>query len=385
MTPTLNIDKSNWKKYRFDEVCRQVNESSKNPAEDGLVHVIGLEHIEPNNLHITQWDTLEKETTFTRKFVKGQVLFGRRRAYQRKVAYAEFDGICSGDILVFEAIKDKMVPELLPFLIQSDGFFSKAMETSAGSLSPRTKFKELADYDFLLPPLAEQQRLAELLWAADEMIEKEKKELEGVERMLQSQIHATYCKSSTNAEKLGNYISVKSGFAFPLKYQGHKDLPIPFFKVADMNAPENARSMTRSNNYIDDKILNAIKAQLYPAGCLVFPKIGATIYTDKKRVLSVPSVVDNNIMVLVPDEKKLDADYLFYFFYTFKLESLINIGAVPTISAQTVKDIDIPIVSLTEQRNIVKEILKIEDCKKNSVCQITKSQEVKQEIINKIF
>ena len=59
-TPTLNIDKSNWKKYRFDEVCRQVNESSKNPAEDGLVYVIGLEHIEPNNLHITQWDTLQK-------------------------------------------------------------------------------------------------------------------------------------------------------------------------------------------------------------------------------------------------------------------------------------------------------------------------------------
>ena len=69
MTPTLNIDKSNWKKFRFDEVCRQVNESPKNPAEEGLEHVIGLEHIEPNNLHITQRDMLEKETTFTHDFV----------------------------------------------------------------------------------------------------------------------------------------------------------------------------------------------------------------------------------------------------------------------------------------------------------------------------
>ena len=174
------IDKTRWKKWRFDEVCRQVNVSSKDPKADGLHYVVGLEHIEPGNLHITKRDTLEKETTFTRKFVKGQVLFGRRRAYQRKVAYAEFDGICSGDILVFEAIEDNLIPGLLPFLIQSDGFFEKALATSAGSLSPRTKVKELADYEFLLPPKAEQKRLAELLWAADEMIEKEKKELEQV-------------------------------------------------------------------------------------------------------------------------------------------------------------------------------------------------------------
>lgn len=131
----LHIDKTHWKKYRVDEVCRQVNEASKDPQAEGLDHVIGLEHIEPNNLHITQWDTLEKETTFTRKFRKGQVLFGRRRAYQRKVAYAEFDGICSGDILVFEAIEEVLLPELLPFLIQSEGFFQKALATSAGSLS----------------------------------------------------------------------------------------------------------------------------------------------------------------------------------------------------------------------------------------------------------
>ena len=183
------IDKTNWKKYRFDEVCKQINVTSKKPEADGLHYVIGLEHIEPGNLHITKWETLEKETTFTRKFVKGQVLFGRRRAYQRKVAYAEFDGICSGDILVFEAIEENLTPELLPFLIQSDGFFEKALATSAGSLSPRTKFKGLADYEFLLPPKDEQKRLAELLWAADEMIEKEKKELEILKDQIQVYIN----------------------------------------------------------------------------------------------------------------------------------------------------------------------------------------------------
>lgn len=194
----ITIDKTGWKKYRFDEVCRQVNEATKDPAAEGLDHVIGLEHIEPNNLHITQWGTLEKETTFTRKFKKGQVLFGRRRAYQRKVAYAEFDGICSGDILVFEAIDEVMLPELLPFLIQSEGFFQKALETSAGSLSPRTKFKELADYEFLLPPKPEQKRIADLLWSADEMIEKEKE----ISLQLEKQIQLLLINSVSNSNNL---------------------------------------------------------------------------------------------------------------------------------------------------------------------------------------
>ena len=213
----ITIDKTGWKKWRFDEVCRQVNASSKDPEADGLHYVIGLEHIEPGNLHITKWDTLEKETTFTRKFVKGQVLFGRRRAYQRKVAYAEFDGICSGDILVFEAIEEKLIPELLPFLIQSDGFFEKALATSAGSLSPRTKFKELADYEFLLPSKSEQKRLAELLWAADEMIEKEKKELEKITELYEHLVDSLF----SNKKKISDFkqtqiISVRYQIVAPM-------------------------------------------------------------------------------------------------------------------------------------------------------------------------
>lgn len=195
----IYIDKTGWKKYRFDEVCRQVNEATKDPAAEGLDHVIGLEHIEPNNLHIAQWDTLEKETTFTRKFKKGQVLFGRRRAYQRKVAYAEFDGICSGDILVFEAIEKVMLPELLPFVIQSEGFFQKALETSAGSLSPHTKFKELADYEFLLPPKPEQKRLAALLLDADEMVEMEKKQLAKLKEYYESYLQDSIDSSKYNS------------------------------------------------------------------------------------------------------------------------------------------------------------------------------------------
>ena len=156
---------------KFGDVVRNVNKSDRDPASSGLDRIVGLDHLDSGSLHIRRWDALEDGTSFTRRFDRGQVLFGKRRVYQKKVALAEWSGICSGDILVFEPNNDDLLPELLPFIVQSDGFFRHAMETSAGSLSPRTRWRDLAAYEFALPPKDEQHRIAELLWAADQTIE----------------------------------------------------------------------------------------------------------------------------------------------------------------------------------------------------------------------
>ena len=155
---------STWSLVRFGDVVRNVRETERDPLSAGLERYVGLEHIEPENLHIKEWGLIEEGTSFTQKFVKGQVLFGKRRAYQRKVAVAEFDGVCSGDILAFEPKDDRLLPELLPFIVQSEGFFTNALRTSSGSLSPRTRWRDLAAYEFPLPPLDEQRRIAEILW-----------------------------------------------------------------------------------------------------------------------------------------------------------------------------------------------------------------------------
>ena len=128
-----------WQMVEFGDLVRNVREAERDPLAAGLERYVGLEHIEPENLHIKEWGLIEEGTSFTQKFVKGQVLFGKRRAYQRKVAVAEFDGVCSGDILVFEPKDDRLLPGLLPFIVQSKGFFTNALRTSSGSLSPRTR------------------------------------------------------------------------------------------------------------------------------------------------------------------------------------------------------------------------------------------------------
>ena len=158
---------------KFGAVVKNANLVERNPEANGVDRIVGLEHIDPENLHIRRWDSIVDGTSFTRKFMPGQTLFCKRRAYQRKVAYAKFEGICSGDILTFESKDKKMLlPELLPFICQSDAFFEYALDTSAGSLSPRTSWTALKEYEFPLPPLDEQKRIAEILWAADEAVER---------------------------------------------------------------------------------------------------------------------------------------------------------------------------------------------------------------------
>ena len=103
----------------------------------------------------------------------GQVLFGKRRAYQRKVAVADFAGVCSGDIYVLETKDPKsLMPELLPFICQTDAFFDHAVGTSAGSLSPRTNWTSLADFEFALPPIHEQLTMVSSLLQTVEVAER---------------------------------------------------------------------------------------------------------------------------------------------------------------------------------------------------------------------
>jgi len=160
--------KAGWRRVRFGDVVKLNLETSKDPAADGLDRYVGLEHLEPGDLRIRSWGEIADGTTFTNRFRPGQVLFGKRRAYQRKVALADFDGICSGDIYVLESRDPNLLlPELLPFICQTDGFFEHAVATSAGSLSPRTNWTSLAEYKLRLPPLDEQARIIRPLRATD--------------------------------------------------------------------------------------------------------------------------------------------------------------------------------------------------------------------------
>ncbi|MCC8465759.1 restriction endonuclease subunit S [Photorhabdus bodei] len=153
---------------------------------------------------------------------------------------------------------------------------------------------------------------------------------------------------------LGMVADIISGYVFPKVHQGDKNSNIPFYKVSDMNNFGNEMYMNISNNYLSDVAFNKLRVKTAPKGTIIFPKIGAAISTNKKRILSQDSVFDNNISGLIP-RKEILSGYLFHFFQTLDLMSFANgAGAVPSISKSTLEKLQIPVPPLNIQTEIVR-------------------------------
>ncbi len=183
---------------KLGDVARECRNTWKESKEG--VPIVGLEHLEPGEITLSAWD-VDSENTFSKKFTAGQVLLGRRRVYLRKAVLAPMDGICSGDITVIESLPNKILPELLPFIIQNDAFFNYAMKGSAGSLSPRVKWEHLADYEFPLPPLSIQRKLSEKLWAAYRLKEAYKQLLKATDEMVKAQFLEMFGNPLSDVQK----------------------------------------------------------------------------------------------------------------------------------------------------------------------------------------
>lgn len=186
--------------------------------------IVGLEHLEPKELLLKNYSS-DPNTTFTKSFKAGQILFGRRRSYQQKASVATFDGICSGDIIVIEAIPEKIEPRLLPFIIQNEAFFNYSIIGSAGGLSPRVKWQHLANYEFELPSLEEQRVLADKLWAAYEVKESYKNLLAQTDKLLHAQFEKMFGEE-TNIKSWKDVLTIRNGKAYPKEYLEEGPYPI---------------------------------------------------------------------------------------------------------------------------------------------------------------
>lgn len=213
--PEPTTYKAGWTTVALGDVVRLSMERSSNPESDGFERFVGLEHIEPGDLRVRRWGDIADGTTFTTVFRPGQVLFGKRRAYQRKVAVAEFSGVCSGDIYVLEPKGKDLLPDLLPFICQTDAFFEHAVGTSAGSLSPRTNWTSLSGFEFVLPPIEEQRRFVTTLSATEAGLNTHRALVETLYRLRQASIDHFTGVSGGETARLGEHCEMQNGRPFP--------------------------------------------------------------------------------------------------------------------------------------------------------------------------
>lgn len=146
--------------------------------------------------------------------------------------------------------------------------------------------------------------------------------------------------------------SLESGFGFPLDYQGEEHQEFPFFRVSDMNIPGNEVFMMNHTNTVSKGTLHELRAKVFPSGTIIFPKIGAAIATEKKRILTRPSTFDNNVMAAIPREV-VHPKFLYYWFLQLRLADLANTGHVPSIRKSVMEDVPFPFNALSEQARVI--------------------------------
>ena len=395
----LHIDKTHWKKYRFDEMVQNIAERVE-PSQTDLDVYVGLEHIDPDCLHLSRHGHPSDVEGTKLRFYKGDIIFGRRRAYQRKTALANTDGICSAHAMVVRAKEDVVDPMFLPFLFHSKSFIDMAITISVGGLSPTINWKDIADYEFLLPPKAEQKRLAELLWAADEVVEKEKMEREilkvfkikQMSYLLNGYQHIQNNGKPNGWERLTiSDLGIVSTSSVDKKQRPGEKI-VSLINYMDVYTSK-SKKITSDIEFMQvtapDKQINSNQVNvgdiLFTPSSETKDDIGhsAVVYED------LPNTLYSYHLVRLQFNREIDLDFKRYLFnnpstlayFTKRAQGITRM----TLSLDDFNETPVLLPPLSEQRQIALKLSSIDSAIERIEQSISFSQQIKQELINKVF
>jgi restriction endonuclease S subunit len=367
--------KPGWKMVKFGDVAQNVA-VRVDPADAKTDVYVGLEHLDPSTIHLRQWGHPTDVTGQKLAFKKGDVIFGRRRAYQRKLAVAEFDGICSAHAMVVRAKPKMILPEFLPFFLQSDMFMERAIEISVGSLSPTINWKTLKVQEFPLPPIDEQKRIAEILWAADEAFDQHQQSndnLMSVKRTLLNRLTVRGIgQQATQHTRLGeipvhwrlatveDVTSIcQYGLSIPLNESGQ-------YPILRMMNYDDGRIIANDLKYVDldDSDFNSFKVH---KGDILFNRTNSADLVGKVGIFDLEGdyVFASYLVRLRADEDQILPDFLNYYLNSGLGQRRLLAYATPgvsqtNISAGNLKKVLVPLPPMEEQKQIVEVLNNLE-------------------------
>jgi type I restriction enzyme S subunit len=371
----LNIDKTGWKKVKFGDVAIQ-QKGIVDIETTSLKRYIAGDHMSSNDLHLRRCGIVGDGylgPAFIRKFDVGDILYGSRRTYLKKVAVADFEGITSNTTFVIKANTDKINTVLLSHLMLSDSFTEHSVKNSKGSVNPYINWKDIADYEFLLPPKDQQARLAELLWAADEVVERErevKERLENASQLYFEQI----CNTRKEKSKLGKCLIVKKKKSKP---------PHQIEKYLGLEHIESGQFSTTVFSSSKDILADSF---IFEKGDLLYSKLRP--YLDKAIIADFNGICTTELIIYDTNTKAIKEYLLFILHSNDFLKYIIGKGfgtKMPRVSHEIVSDYDCYLPSIEEQKLILENLSKFKEPKSLLSEQIETGIKFKQGLINEIF
>ena len=353
--------KTGWKVWRFDQMATNVNVRVDNPSESGMEHYGGLEHLDSDSLKIRRWGKPDDVEATKLMFKKGDIIFGRRRAYQRKLGVAEFDGICSAHAMVLRAKPDVVLPEFLPFFMQSDLFMKRAVEISVGSLSPTINWKTMAVQEFGLPPLDEQRQMAQVLSANCDCVQAYRGAEVALEALVLSRVNELFSgqvDDETEARVIADVAEVQYGLTINAKRRAIVK-QLPYLRVANVQRLHIDLSEVKAIGVDakDDGYILRTHDILVVEGHADIAELGrASIWEGQ-----LPICLHQNHLIRVRCQPEVDPHYVLeyinspagraYFRGRGKSTSGLN-----TLNSTVVREMPFPIRPLAAQKSIAEEL-----------------------------
>lgn len=370
-----------WTPASFSDVCARVQDAAL-PSADGERLYLGLEHLASGLPALVGRGTESDVRSGKTSFRSGDVLFGKLRPYLRKSVLVGEDGICSTDILVFRAT-EKCIPEFICLLSHTDEFVGHAKATTSGVQHPRTSWSGLREFKLHVPPVPEQRKIAGVLGLVQRAMEQQERLLALTAELKKTLLHQLFTAGlrhepqkqtdigempkSWNPTPLGICCDIVSGsmsytdFLMAAESNDEDAVDCMAVKVSDMNLPGNEARFVIANAV--KRLPAAIAARkLLPANTVVFPKRGAAIATNKKRMTTAWTVLDPNLIGLRPTER-IDSQFLFHWSMTFDLRKITDPGPTPQLNKKDLIPVLMPLPADVEEQRAIAAALDTVDSK----------------------
>ena len=333
---------SNWKNVKFGDIAQQIVERIDDPQKSGYNSYIGLEHIESEQINIQKYGDAKEVKSSKFLCKKGDIIFGRRRAYLRKLAVCDRDSLVSSDAMVIRP-KKEVIKKYLILMMQTDYFWEKAISLSAGSLSPRVKWRELSTIEFYLPPFDVQKKISDILWSIQDNLEKIEKLIQITEKLKKELLEELITRRKWKLINFGEKISLVKGKA-PKKELGEikSNLKLPYLNTDSLR--DSLQNIFLPKNDFMVEVTNKDVIILWDGSN------AGEIFRGKEGYLS------STMTKLVYDKTEYDNNFLYYFLKTkeFEIKSKCKGTGIPHVDKEIIESLQLPLISYQEQQKIVK-------------------------------
>ena len=344
-----------WKKVKLKEVIKEVNERNKGEKIKRVLSVTNSRGFVSQEEYFE--GTVHSANISNYKIVrKNQFAYNPSRVNVGSIDILKDyeEGALSPMYIVFEVDTTKLLPDFFKYYFQTNRFFENVKNNTQGSVRNSLSFKALSDFDYLLPPIEEQEKIVEILKTIDSIIEKHESLLEEKNQFIKSQFVEMFENKEYPKKRMDEVAILKSGTTFNKEYELQNG-DLLYCKVSDMNLQGNEKYMISSKTYVTKDV--GLKSSI-PANSVIFPKRGGAIGTNKKRIIIKDTCVDLNTMGVTPKES-INIQYLYYYFINIDLATLCDGSAVPQLNNKNIGPLEISVAPIEIQQhfaNIVEQI-----------------------------